>query len=59
MRTVNGGGDQLARGATRVQFKPAETTEEKWNDAFADFDPEKFKREGMPKVEGVAKEYKK
>lgn len=42
-RTVNGGGDQLARGAVKVAFRPAETTKEKWDAAFDDFDPAKFR----------------
>ena len=41
--TVNGGGDQLARGATRVQFRNASgVTEEKYNEATQDFDLERF-----------------
>jgi hypothetical protein len=41
--TINGGGDQLARGATRVQFRNASgVSEEKYNEATQDFDLEKF-----------------
>lgn len=41
--TVNGGGDQLARGATRVQFRNASgVSEEKYNEATQDFDLERF-----------------
>lgn len=41
--TVNGGGDQLARGAVRVQFRNASgVTEEKYNEATQDFDLERF-----------------
>lgn len=44
--TKNGGGDQLARGASRVQFRPAGelVTEEKWSQIFDDFDPEEYKK---------------
>jgi len=44
-RTENGGGDQLARGAAKVQFRPAgsKVTEKKWNDMFKDFDADKFR----------------
>jgi len=41
--TINGGGDQLARGATRVQFRNASgVTEEKYNEATKGFDLERF-----------------
>jgi hypothetical protein len=41
--TVNGGGDQLARGAVRVQFRNASgVSEEKYNEATQDFDLERF-----------------
>jgi hypothetical protein len=43
---MNNGGDALARGQRKAQFPPAKTTQDKWNDAFADFDPEKFKADG-------------
>lgn len=29
--TINGGGDQLARGAVRATFRSAIVTQEKWN----------------------------
>ena len=47
MRTQNGGGDSLARGASRFQFKPAEKkmTDEEYKAMFEDFDPEKFAAE--------------
>lgn len=46
MRTVNGGGDQLARGASKVQFKPAEgVSKDVWAAAFDDLDVEKFRAE--------------
>jgi hypothetical protein len=52
-----GAGDRLARGAVRAQFTPnIVVPDKKWNAAFDDFDPEKFKKEGMPKVEGGDKE---
>lgn len=44
MQTQNNGGDVLARGGVRAQFAPAQTTQEKWNAAFDDFDPEEFKK---------------
>lgn len=41
--TVNGGGDQLARGAVRVQFRNASgVSKEKYNEATQDFDLDKF-----------------
>lgn len=41
--TINGGGDQLARGAVRVQFRNASgVSEEKYNEATQDFDLERF-----------------
>jgi hypothetical protein len=41
--TKNGGGDQLARGATRVQFRGVEgVTEEKYNEAVNGFDLKRF-----------------
>jgi hypothetical protein len=48
-----GSGDKLARGAASAQFPPAQgVTEERWAEMFDDYDPEKFKKEGLPKVEG-------
>jgi len=49
-----GSGDKLARGAVRAQFMTTEggISDKKWNDIFGDFDPEKFKREGLPKIKG-------
>lgn len=34
--TINGGGDQLARGAVRVNFRSSEsgTSQQKWDDIF-------------------------
>lgn len=41
--SVNGGGDQLARGAVRVQFRNASgVSEEHYNKATQDFDLDKF-----------------
>jgi len=34
--TINGGGDQLARGAVRVTFRSAEVSQEKWDAIFGD-----------------------
>lgn len=57
MRTVNGGGDQLARGASKVQFKPAEgVSDSKWNDIFADFDAEKFAAEPNKSMQKTVEE---
>lgn len=42
--TVNGGGDQLARGAVSVKFRSSEsgTSQQKWDDIFgADSGPKK------------------
>jgi hypothetical protein len=40
-----GSGDKLARGAVRATYTTTEgrITEDKWANAFDDFDPEKFK----------------
>lgn len=44
MRLQNTGGDTLARGGVRAQFNPSRTTtQELWNAAFDDFDPEKYR----------------
>lgn len=53
-RTVNGGGDQLARGAVRVAFRPAETTQDKWSKAFDDFDPKKYRGDSSSESSGDA-----
>ena len=40
--TINGGGDQLARGAVRATFRSADVSLEKWADIFgADSGPKK------------------
>jgi hypothetical protein len=54
--TGAGSGDRLARGSVKADFGPPNTTPEKWAQAFNDFDPEKFKKEGMPKAEEGLKE---
>lgn len=52
-----GAGDKLARGSIRAQFTPnISVPDKKWDAAFDDFDPKKFQKEGMPKVEGGQKE---
>jgi len=56
---INGGGDKLARGAVRATFLTNESnkiTQSAWDKAFNDFEPEQFKKEGMPKVKGTARE---
>jgi len=42
-----GFGDKLARGAARATYSTTEggITQDKWAEAFGDFDPEKFKNE--------------
>jgi hypothetical protein len=53
-----GSGDKLARGASKASYIVTEdkrVSQEKWDDMFKDFDPEKFKKEGMPKVKGTPK----
>lgn len=32
--TVNGGGDQLARGAVRATFRGPDVSQQKWDDIF-------------------------
>ena len=34
--TVNGGGDQLARGAVRATFRSPNVSQEKWDDIFGE-----------------------
>ena len=45
-RTVNGGGDQLARGAARATFRQPNVTEEKYEEAVGEFNLERFLRGG-------------
>jgi hypothetical protein len=55
-----GSGDRLARGMSSAQFPPAVgVTKERWSEMFDDYNPEKFKKEGLPKVEGGEKEINK
>ena len=54
-----GSGDKLARGARKASYLVAEDkriSQEKWDRMFNDFDPEKFKKEGLPKVKGTPAE---
>jgi len=53
-----GSGDKLARGAIRATYTTTEggVSNKKWDDMFADYDPERFKKNGLPKVEGGEKE---
>jgi hypothetical protein len=37
--TLNGGGDQLARGAVRATFKGPEVTQEHWDSIFGPSEP--------------------
>ena len=53
-----GSGDKLARGANKASYLVSEDkriSQKKWDEMFGDFDPEKFKKEGMPKVKGIPK----
>jgi hypothetical protein len=56
-----GSGDRLARGAVSASYLTTEKkiSDKKWSEMFDDFDPEEFKKTGMPKMEGVAKERRK
>lgn len=42
MQTVNNGGDVLARGGVRAQFRSPNVSKEKYDAATQDFDLEKF-----------------
>jgi len=50
MQLQNGGGDRLASGASRAQFRPAgeNITRERWEEIWADFDPEAYKKAPNP-----------
>lgn len=51
-----GSGDALARGAIRVTYTVRDEktiSQKKWDDMFKDFDPEEFKKNGMPKMKGT------
>ena len=41
---MKNGGDVLARGQRRATFPPAQTTREKYDAAFADFDPAEYRK---------------
>lgn len=51
-----GSGDRLARGMTRAQFMTTEggISQDKWSQAFDDFDPEKFKNDAIKERSGDA-----
>ena len=53
-----GSGDVLARGAVRASYLTTEKkiTDEKWAEMFDDFDPEEFKKKGLPKMESTGKD---
>lgn len=46
--TLNGGGDQLARGAVRATFKGPDVSQEKWD---ACFGPSELKLNNIKEVE--------
>jgi hypothetical protein len=50
-----GSGDKLARGAVKASYLTTEKaiTQKKWASMFEGFDPEEFKKNGMPKDSGV------
>jgi hypothetical protein len=45
-RTINGGGDQLARGAARATFRQPNVSKKKYQEAVGDFNLERFLRGG-------------
>ena len=48
------GGDKLASGAIKASFGPVEkVSDEKWAEAFDDFNPEKYRRLSNRKKTGV------
>ncbi len=51
-----GSGDKLARGAARAQFMTTEggVSQDKWAQAFDDFDPEAFKKNAEQERSGDA-----
>lgn len=51
---MEGYGDRLARGASSAIFGPndGKITQAKWDAAFADFDPEEFKKGGKEENDG-------
>lgn len=52
-RTVNGGGDQLARGAARATFRQPDVTEDKYKEATEGFDLARFLKGDQPKESGL------
>lgn len=50
-RTVNNGGDVLARGGVRCTFKSPDVSKEKYEEAVGGFDLQRFLR-SEPKAEG-------
>lgn len=53
---MNNGGDALARGQRRAQFPPAKTDRATWEAAFADFDPETFRKKSADEAEARNKQ---
>jgi hypothetical protein len=53
MQTQNNGGDSLARGASRAQFRPMgeNVTKEKWDAMWEGFDPTTFAAQPNPAQE--------
>jgi hypothetical protein len=51
-----GSGDKLARGAVRASYSATDgrVTEDKWAEAFGEFDPEKFKNEPNKSMQRAA-----
>jgi len=48
----------LARGAVKASFTVRDSktiTDAKWSEMFDDFDPKRFRKEGMPKSDGSGK----
>jgi hypothetical protein len=50
--TLNGGGDKLASGGVRATFWPPAVSEEKFKEAFQDFDLEAFLKKEPTKMDG-------
>jgi len=51
-RTMNGGGDQLARGAAKATFRQPNVSEKKYDEAVGGFDLERFLKGEPAKAEG-------
>lgn len=58
-RTINGGGDVLARGGVKATFRQPDVTEKEYNDAVNGFDLERFMRGDKPKEGGSGKKERK